>query len=235
MCPHNYRKTSAQETHTPAHTADSHSKSLENGLKCNWETQRFNTTAHHEYGYKWSSTYLINMFFLQSTHTAPGNNFWATTFSDHDFPRCVSLFRYSLHVISSVYVYSLEGCASIPNLSLWHLIAASLHCKWNLVIELAAVGAHHVTAGDLLQPGSVECKCVFIFHSARRLNRLMGHSTHSIFFICRRKLFSVCRDLILLPSSGYSFCSPHVMFHASINLSSISCPVSFTSEHIFFT
>lgn len=40
-------------------------------------------------------------------------------------------------------------CVSIP-------LSASLHCKWNLVIALAAVTAHHVRAGDLLQPGLAE-------------------------------------------------------------------------------
>lgn len=69
-------------THTRTHTyliADSHSKSLENGLKCNWETQQFNTPAHHEQGNKQSSIHLINMFFLQNDtyRLLQGNNFKA--------------------------------------------------------------------------------------------------------------------------------------------------------------
>lgn len=69
---------------------------------------------------------------------------------------CVYVSIYSLvDVVMSIYC-RLRVCVSIPNLSKWHLVAASSRCKWNLVIELAAVRAHHVGVGDLLQPGSVD-------------------------------------------------------------------------------
>lgn len=160
------------EIHTCARTRP-HTRTHYLKLQFNWETQRFNT------------------------HSTPELQVVQDSFDQHVFlaidtlRSCKQLLRNKLFTpglcLASVYVclhiykrswftWAMWSVYQFPYLSLWHLAAASLHCKWNLVIALAAVTAHHVRAGDLLQPGLAEFEwlSVFILRSARGLSRPAG-------------------------------------------------------------